>query len=59
MTYFPGSNCLIKCTYFDESTVKLAEISFSKSSMYTLNSIGEMIEPWGTPAGHGAGDDNV
>jgi hypothetical protein len=30
-----------------------------KSSMYTLNSIGEMTEPCGTPAGHGADDDNI
>ena len=63
MAYFPGSNCLIECAVIGIlrgiDGYRFAGISSSKSSMYTLNSIGEMTEPCRTPAGHGADDDNI
>ena len=37
--------------------VRWSGIESSRSFIWTLNSIGEMTEPWGTPAGQGAIDD--
>ena len=46
------SYCVQSSAYLHELTLRCPGIESSRSLIWTLNSVGEITEPWGTPARH-------